>query len=163
MSLFKSDSESMGPNADPLTPEEHIVLEKLSDQVVKRGMTVPAIIFLESVKPLNFIGSQAMVFFEPMIQSVFNFKDYDTVRTALEKRPSIELLIQKIEAADAIVYQREIAVKRFMKEEKKKWKWYQRYLGIARPRVEIPEHIFFKAPPPDNATSQYIEHPVDPK
>lgn len=141
MNWFRQDADAIGPNADPLTPEEHVVLEKLSSQVVKRGMTVPAIIFLESVKPLNYVGSQALVFFEPMVQSVFNFKDYDTVRSALEKRPSIEILIQKIEAADAIVYRREVVIKKFMKEEKKKWRWYQRYLGIFPPKVTIPEEL----------------------
>lgn len=141
MSLFGPEAELPGGPQDPLTPAEHAALEKLTDLVVKRGMTVPAIIFLESVKPLNYIGSQAMVFFEPMIQTVFNFRDYDTVRTALEKRPSLEIMIRKIEAADAIAYRREAIMKKFLKEEKKKWRWYQRYFGLFQPPVVIPESL----------------------
>ena len=69
--------------------EEDAVLDKLAKKAVERGMAVPAILFLESIKPLNFIASQVMVFFEPVIQSVFNFRDYNTLRSALEKRESI--------------------------------------------------------------------------
>ena len=104
-------------------------------------MTVPAIVFLESVKPLNFVGSQAMAFFEPIVQSLFNLKDYDTFRSALEKRQTLEILIQKIEAMDAVSQEREKRVKAFMKEEKKKWKWYQRYLGVFLPKVTIPDDV----------------------
>ena len=104
-------------------------------------MTVPAILFLESVKPLNFIGSQAMVFFEPIVQTVFNIKDYDTLRQALEKRQTIEILLLKIEAMDAVALQREKRIKAYYKEEKKKWKWYQRYLGVFLPKVKIPDEV----------------------
>jgi hypothetical protein len=139
-----------GPAAEPegniLPEEESAVLEKLAKKVVEKSMTVPAIIFLESVKPLNFIGSQAMVFFEPMVQSVFNFRDYDTLRSALEKRPTIEMLIQRIEALDAVAQVREKRVKAYLKVEMKKWKWYQRYLGLFTPKVVIPDSVL-NAPP----------------
>ncbi|HEX2897304.1 MAG TPA: hypothetical protein VHP63_04555, partial [candidate division Zixibacteria bacterium] len=87
------------------------------------------------------ISSQAMVFFEPIVQSVFNFKDYDTMRVALEKRETLEILLVKIEKYDAISLEREKRVKKFLKEEKKKWKWYQRWLGIMTPKVELPEEV----------------------
>ncbi|MFQ6008563.1 MAG: hypothetical protein ACE5K8_06370, partial [Candidatus Zixiibacteriota bacterium] len=92
-------------------------------------------------KPLNFIGSQAMVFFEPIVQSLFNFKDYDTFRSALEKRESIEILLLKIEELDAVASEREKRIKKFLKAEKKKWKWYQRWLGIFPPKVQIPDDV----------------------
>jgi len=104
-------------------------------------MTVPAIIFFESVKPMNFIGSQAMVFFEPIVQGLFEFKDYTTFRQALEKRTTLEILIQRIEALDAVHVAREKRIKAFYKQEKKKWKWYQRYLGLFPPRTKIPDEV----------------------
>lgn len=131
-----------------LPEEEDALLEKLANKVVERGMTVPAILFLESVKPLNYIGSQVLVFFEPVIQTLFNFKDYNTLRVALEKRQTIEILIQKIEGLDAIALKREKRVKRFLKQEKKKWKWYQRYLGVFPPKVKIPDDVL--NPPKEN-------------
>jgi hypothetical protein len=56
----------------------------------------------------------------------------------------MENLLQKIEKYDAAMYDREKALKKFMKVEKKNWKWYQRYLGIAKPKIEYPEE--FKKP-----------------
>ena len=141
MSLFGPSPELSDPDKSSLSSEENAVLEKLATKTVQRGMAVPAILFLESVKPLNFIGSQVMVFFEPVVQSVFNFRDYDTVRGALEKRQTIEILLLKIEEQDAVAHAREKRIKKFLKQEKKKWKWYQRYLGVFTPRVEYPEEI----------------------
>ena len=139
MSFFKDAMHV--PDENPLPEEELAVLEKVAKKVVDKSMTVPAIVFLESVKPLNYVGSQAMVFFEPIVQSLFNLKDYDAFRSALEKRQSIEIMIQKIEAYDAVAAAREKRVKAFYKEEKKKWKWYQRYLGVFQPKVKIPDDV----------------------
>jgi len=33
-----------------------------------------------------------------------------------------------------------------MKVEKKKWKWYQRYLGLFTPKVKIPEEVLNDPP-----------------
>lgn len=141
MTFFKdmhsSSSEKPDPRDTRILPEEEAVLEKAAVKVVQWKMTVPAIIFLESVKPLNYIGSQAMVFFEPIVQSVFSIKDYDTFRTALEKRESIEVLLRKIEAHDAVAYRRDKLYKKKLREQRRKWKWYQRYLGIRQPHIEI--------------------------
>jgi len=139
MSFFR-DSMKI-PEQSPLPEEEQAVLDKVAKKVVEKSMTAPAIVFLESVKPLNFVGSQAMVFFEPIVQTLFNLKDYDTFRTALEKRQTLEILIQKIEALDSVEQARSKRIKAFLKVEKKKWKWYQRYLGIFLPRVEIPDDV----------------------
>ena len=97
--------------------------------------------FLESVKPLNFIASQTMVFFEPIIQTIFNFKDYNTLRTALERRESIEILLLKIEKYDAVAMDRDKRIKKYMKQVKKDWTWYQRYLGVFCPKVKIPDEV----------------------
>ncbi len=141
MSLFgdyKGSPESLDAK---LTPEEHAVLEKLARKTVQLGMTVPAILALETVKPLNYIGSQTLVFFEPMVQAVFNLKDFDTFRIALEKRESVEIMLRKIEAFDAEALDREKEFKKWYKKEKKNWKWYQRYLGVFKPKLELPENI----------------------
>lgn len=148
MSLFGSDSKLPSPDQNPLSPDEDAVLEKLARKVIQRGMAIPAILFLESVKPLNFITSQVLVFFEPIVQTVFNFKDYDNFRTALEKRQSIEILLLKIEEYDSIDLAREKRIKKYMKAQKKDWKWYQRYLGLFAPRVKIPEEILDPPPKP---------------
>ena len=63
-------------------------------------MTVPAILLLESVKPLSFLGSQALLFFEPMVRAFFSVPDYDRVASLLERRESLEALLVRIEAKE---------------------------------------------------------------
>lgn len=63
-------------------------------------MTVPAILFLESVKPLSFVGSQALYFFEPMVRALFSVPEYERFATMLERRENIEVLLVKIETKD---------------------------------------------------------------
>jgi hypothetical protein len=73
------------------------LISKLADIVVRRNISVPAIMLLESVRPLNFVGSQAMVFFKPIISRFFTSAEYDKLATILEKREVIDLLIKEIE------------------------------------------------------------------
>ncbi|ODS32858.1 MAG: hypothetical protein SCARUB_02017 [Candidatus Scalindua rubra] len=73
------------------------LIRKLADYVVRRNMSVPAIMFLESVRPLNFISSQAMIFFKPILTNFFSRDEYDKLAIILEKREVVDLLINEIE------------------------------------------------------------------
>lgn len=66
-------------------------------------MTVPAIFFLESVKPLSFVGSQALHFFEPMVHAFFQAREYERFALLMERRDNLEALLVKIEARDDAV------------------------------------------------------------
>ncbi len=63
-------------------------------------MTVPAILFLESVKPLSFVGSQALYFFEPMVRALFAVPDYERFAAMMERRENVEALLVAIERRD---------------------------------------------------------------
>jgi hypothetical protein len=82
------------------TPEEEKLLDRLAEMTVANRMTVPAILLLESVKPLSFLGSQALLFFEPMVRAFFTVPDYDRVTALLERRDSLEALLVRIETRD---------------------------------------------------------------
>ncbi|HLG28838.1 MAG TPA: hypothetical protein VI387_01390, partial [Candidatus Brocadiales bacterium] len=84
---------SMEKGDKGLDEQDLALVEKLADFVIKRRMAEPALIFLESMRPLNFIGSQAMVFFKPIITTFFSPKDYERLTQILEKRESIDILI----------------------------------------------------------------------
>ena len=70
-------------------------------------MTVPAIFFLESMKPLSFLGSQALHFFEPMVRAFFAVQEYDRFASMMERRENLEALLVKIETRDDEERQRE--------------------------------------------------------
>jgi hypothetical protein len=82
---------------DSVTDKDRALITKLADFVVKRKMSTPAIMFLSVTKPLNFIGSSIMTFFKPTLGVLLNRYEYDRLEKLLEKRCSIELLINRIE------------------------------------------------------------------
>lgn len=84
-----------------LTEDELRLFDRIAEEIVKRQMTVPALILLEGFKPLNWIGSQFMLFLEPLTVYIFNLKQIQTFRRALSKRESMEELARRIEEADA--------------------------------------------------------------
>jgi len=81
--------------------EREALMDRLAAKIVERRMGAPAILFLESVKPVSFLGNQALIFFQPIVQSVFEFKHYDEVVEILEDRQNLEYLLKKIESLEA--------------------------------------------------------------
>jgi len=110
-----------------LTPEQQEVLEKIAKKVVEWKMAVPAIMTLETAKPLSFIGSQVLVFFEPIVQSVFSLKHYDTFRELMEDRENVERLLQLIEKFDAEMLVKEKEYKKKLRAYLKKQPWGKRF------------------------------------
>jgi len=83
----------------PLSDEERALLERLALAIVARRMGAPAVLFLSSLRPLNYVGSQAMIFLRPFLTPLFNPKQYERLAAILERREGIAALIQVIEAA----------------------------------------------------------------
>ena len=77
--------------------EQRALLEKVATWIVRRGLTTPAILFLETGKPLNFLGSQLLIGFSPFIQAIFKGDEYQKFALILEKDANVELLIELIE------------------------------------------------------------------
>ena len=71
-------------------------VESLSRSIADRGWTAPAILALELLKPLGFLGSQAWLLAEPL----FGRRDREILSryaTLLEDRSNIERLIRALE------------------------------------------------------------------
>ena len=83
--------------ASELPAEDVELLDRLAARVVELHMEVPAILTLESGKPLSVLAGQAMIFFEPFVQSMFSFPDYRRYAALIERREAIETLIVRIE------------------------------------------------------------------
>ncbi len=77
--------------------EQHALLEKLALWIKRRNLTAPAIIFLETGKPLNFLGSQLLIAFSPFVQAFFKGDQYQKIALILEKDENLERLLQLIE------------------------------------------------------------------
>jgi hypothetical protein len=88
-------------DAEVFTSEDLAFLDRIADAVVKRGMATPATVFLESLGPMNFLGSQALHFFTPIIELAFDATEVARVARLLERRDTISRLITLIEAKSA--------------------------------------------------------------
>jgi len=85
------------PAGEPLSPEDVAVLERVAEAIVARGMATPAMVFLESVGPLNFLGSQALHFFTPILEVVVPHREIERVAFLLERRDTLSRLTGLIE------------------------------------------------------------------
>jgi hypothetical protein len=93
---FSTKSET-----EVLTIDDLALLERVADAVVKRGMAAPATVFLESLGPMNFLGSQALYFLTPIVEWAFQAKEVEQVARLLERRDTISRLIAIIETKSA--------------------------------------------------------------
>jgi len=91
---------SFSDGLNEVTEDDYNLLDRLAGFVVRRKMAVPATMFLESVWPLNFVGSSIMSFFRPTLGFLFNRFEYERIEKLLEKRCSIKLLIDRIEKCE---------------------------------------------------------------
>ena len=89
------------PETQPLAIEDLQLLERIAETIVKRGMAAPATMFLESMGPMNFLGSQALHFMTPIIDCAFNVKEVEQIARLLERRDTVTRLISFIEAKSA--------------------------------------------------------------
>ncbi len=89
------------PENQPLAIEDVQLMERIAEVIVNRRMAAPATLFLESMGPMNFLGSQALHFLTPILDCAFNTKEVEQVARLLERRDTVTRLIAMIEAKSA--------------------------------------------------------------
>ena len=77
------------------------LISNLAQKIVRHGMAIPAIFFLEMVKYMSFMGSQLMVFFGPVITVFIQSKSYYQITHLLEDRQNVEFLMLEIERIES--------------------------------------------------------------
>ena len=85
--------------AEALTDDDRALLEKLARRVVELRLETPALLTLETARPLSVLAGQAMLFFEPFAQALFRFPEYRRVAALVERREALEALVGMIERA----------------------------------------------------------------
>ena len=82
--------------AEP-TEEQFPVVNKVCAEIVRRRMTLPALAFIEMLRPLNNVGSQLLVFFQPFLDVFTDSNGPKLFAEFLEHRGSIDYLCNQIE------------------------------------------------------------------
>jgi hypothetical protein len=74
------------------------LIDRVVQQIAGRGMTAPAILFLEMHKPLAFLGAQLLWIAQPFLSIGLNNADLRDLITVIEDRAGVEELIERLEA-----------------------------------------------------------------
>jgi hypothetical protein len=88
---------ALGPRHVQFSTEELALLDKVAGLIVRRGMTAPALLFLESLGPLSFLGSQVLHGLKPFLDVVCDPTELERLAAILERRASVDTLVSLIQ------------------------------------------------------------------
>lgn len=80
------------------TEQQRAIVDRLCDEIVRRKLTTPAILYLEMSRPLGFLAAQAIHFFTPLIAAFTDAQGHRHFAEFLEHRGAIDYLLERIEA-----------------------------------------------------------------
>jgi len=83
------------------------LIDKISNFIAKKRMAAPAIMTIESLRPLARIGSQLMHFLAPFAEIIFNAKEYQEFAALLENEEYVRLMVKRIDEIDVEMYREE--------------------------------------------------------
>jgi hypothetical protein len=87
-----------GPSGFDLELREDPV-EYVAREIQLHGMTGPAMMFLEASRPYRSLGSQAMLFFDPVLRGIFGSGSV-AMQRVLADDSGIERLMERLEEID---------------------------------------------------------------
>lgn len=90
---------SMKVADDEFNPDDIKLIDEVASEVIKRRMSVPVLLFLESVKPLSFLTSQSLYFLRPFLIAATrgNVQKYERFALLMEKTEGMQRFIESIE------------------------------------------------------------------
>jgi hypothetical protein len=77
--------------------QRDFLIERLAQKISRCGLTAPAVLFLEANKPFSFIGSQALLFFQPLLGFLLGDEVIGGYAQLFEDQANIERLLYLLE------------------------------------------------------------------
>jgi hypothetical protein len=74
------------------------LIEELAERISSLGLRTPAIILLESNKPLSFLIGQTLLFFQPLLGFLMGEEKVKLYVKLLEERDNVERLLRRLES-----------------------------------------------------------------
>jgi hypothetical protein len=122
-------------NIEVTSEDEDEMIKKVAQMIHKYGLDVPAILMIETFKPLSFVGANLGRFFvSPFLPTFGNNLGVrgEKFFEIFEKRENVEKLIKAVEDLTEEAKRKEEAEKIKRRsagtEEKENKKWWQRFL-----------------------------------
>lgn len=75
------------------------LVERVAREIQLRGLTGPAVHFLQASRPYRPLGANAMLFFDPVLHGLFGGED-ESASEILADDAGIEMLIARLEELD---------------------------------------------------------------
>ena len=96
--MFTSNSNAF---ATPVSEKDHSqLIQSVARKIVARRMAAPAVMFIESFKPVNRIFSQIIMVVSPFASLFFSYKELDDFCDLLQDRRNVEKLTAEIDALE---------------------------------------------------------------
>lgn len=86
-------------NFSPTTAERELV-ERVAAEIARRGLTLPALVMLESSRPLSGLGGQALRFVEPWFAAVTNAAGLKVLAELLERPGGMDFVVTTLQDAN---------------------------------------------------------------
>ena len=74
------------------------LIESIARRIADWGLTAPAVVFLEANHPFSFVGSQALLFFQPVLGVLVGDETVAGYAQLLEDRANVGRLIRRLES-----------------------------------------------------------------
>jgi len=85
------------PQKKVLKEEEKIFIEKFTNEIKKRNLSMPSAILVEGTLPMHNITSQLIVFAFPFLRFIFKEQDINTLVDILQNPAALEYFKEKID------------------------------------------------------------------
>lgn len=96
-----------------------ILIDKAARFIVERKLTPAALMTIESLRPLNFIGSQLLYMIMPFAEVFFNSRQYQEFAAMMEDDEYIKMLMDRIDELDTEIWREERELKKLKKLKNK--------------------------------------------
>jgi hypothetical protein len=84
---------------EPTDEQRTELVEAVAREIQMRGLAGPAVEFLQASRPYRALGANAMLFFDPVLRSVFG-GELPVASAILADDAGIDLLIERLEQSD---------------------------------------------------------------
>ena len=84
-----------------VSEQQAAAADRVAGFIRRHGLVTPAVLYLESMRPLAFVGSQFMHVMSPAVTTFLSSSDWDALAHLLQDRGGLDYMLTRIEADDA--------------------------------------------------------------
>ncbi len=72
------------------------LIEQMTQQITRWGLTLPALLFLQVTRPLSFIGSQGLLLCQPLLSFFYDAPSISDYAGLLSDRANVDRLVARL-------------------------------------------------------------------